>query len=317
MRSGCAISSVSHRFSGWRWGSPRRRHLPDGAQAVRGASPGVRRHDPALHRRVDRRVGGERNGDDLLRGPDRDVSRSLSFVTPPGPAAFALLGLVALCRTEGIILVGLVAVREVVVARTNRSERHHRLSWFAALTLGAAGGARRVRSCVLRAGRSALLLSSRSLATIREASALNPRPHRFYIGYFLGFVLLAGVAMTQRHDVSPPPPQRPVARFVSHRVRSSECCVPRGGYRSRTRSGTRFTCFPSLLYWRSGDGFLFRGVFSARRTALRGRGRRARAGCRSGAERARHRGGLKSLPRIKPPAARLACGCSGTRSRAR
>ena len=118
------------------------------------------------------------------------------FVTPPGPAAFALLGLVALCRTEGIILVGLVAVSEVVVARTNRSERHHRLSWFAALTLvPLAALAVFDRVYYGRVVPHSLYLKQVARYYSRGIGAQSAAITEFYIAYYLGFVLLAGAAM--------------------------------------------------------------------------------------------------------------------------
>ena len=118
------------------------------------------------------------------------------FVTPPRPAVFALLGLVALCRTEGIILVGLVAVSEVLVARANRPERHHRLFWFAALALAPLAalavfdrvyyGRIIPHSCYLKQ------VSRHYSPGVGVQSAAIAQ---FYVGYYLGFVLLAGGAM--------------------------------------------------------------------------------------------------------------------------
>jgi hypothetical protein len=118
------------------------------------------------------------------------------FVTPPGRAVFALLGLVALCRSEGIILVGLVAVREVVVARANRSDRLHRLFWFAALALVP------LAALVLfdRMYYGRIVPHSAYVKHVaryysRGIAAQSAAITEFYVAYYLGFVLLAGATM--------------------------------------------------------------------------------------------------------------------------
>jgi nitrate reductase gamma subunit len=118
------------------------------------------------------------------------------FVTPPGRAVFALLGLVALCRVEGVILVGLVAVREVVVARDDRSKRHPRLFWFGALALAPLAAL----TVFDRVYYGSIVPHSVYLKQVSRhyspgIGAQSAAFARFYVGYYLGFVLLAGAAM--------------------------------------------------------------------------------------------------------------------------
>jgi hypothetical protein len=118
------------------------------------------------------------------------------FVRPPGPAVFALLGLVALCRLEGIILVGLVAVREVVVARANPSERHHRLLWFAALALAPLAALALFDAVYYgRIIPHSFYFKQVSRHYSPGIGVQSAAITQFYVGYYLGFVLLTGVAM--------------------------------------------------------------------------------------------------------------------------
>jgi hypothetical protein len=118
------------------------------------------------------------------------------FATPPGPVTFALLGLVALCRAEGIILVGIVAVSEVVVARGNRSERRRRVFWLSALAL-APVAALAVFDGVYygRVLPHAFYVKQVARYYSRGAAAQSAAIAEFYVAYFLGFVLPAGAAM--------------------------------------------------------------------------------------------------------------------------
>jgi len=116
------------------------------------------------------------------------------FTRAARPVVYALLGLVALCRPEGLILLGLVVLREIAAARADRAWRG--LAWPIVLAVAPVAAL----AVFYRAYYGTVVPHSVYLkrvaayyapGLIAQSAALA----RFYIGSYLGYVLLAGVAI--------------------------------------------------------------------------------------------------------------------------